>query len=318
MENNTIFKTNFTFDNQTSFYQGKVRDVYTVDNQLIVIATDRISAFDFVLPKPIPFKGQVLNQIATYFLERTRDIIPNWLISSPDENVSVGMKCEPFKIEVVVRGYLAGHAWREYSLGKRKICGVQLPDGLKEGDKLPHNIITPSTKSDKGHDEDISKEDLIGKNIIDQKVYEQIEEKALALFDRGSEIANERNLILVDTKYEFGKLDDQIILIDEIHTPDSSRYYVGDGYLERQEQGIKQIQLSKEFVREWLMAHNFQGKDGQEIPNMPDDFINQISSNYINLYEKLTGKQFIKADANINSLDRIKFNLSKAGFTFLQ
>ena len=296
---NTLDKTNYQFKNQSAFYKGKVRDVYTINhNILVMIASDRISAFDVVLPNGIPYKGQVLNQIAAQFLNATKDIVPNWLISSPHPNVSIGKMCEPFKIEMVVRGYLAGHAARTYQSGLRNICGVILPDGLKENDKLPFPIITPTTKASKGHDEDISKEEIIKQGIVSKEHYEQLEKYSLAIYARGQEISNKMGLILVDTKYEFGLFNNQIHLMDEIHTPDSSRYFYLEGYDERQLEGIEQKQLSKEFVRKWLIENGFQGKDGQVIPEMNEDWINQISARYIELFEKVTGHKFIKSNYN--------------------
>jgi phosphoribosylaminoimidazole-succinocarboxamide synthase len=296
---NTLDKTNYQFKNQSAFYKGKVRDVYTINhNILVMIASDRISAFDVVLPNGIPYKGQVLNQIAAQFLNATKDIVPNWLISSPHPNVSIGKMCEPFKIEMVVRGYLAGHAARTYQSGLRNICGVILPDGLKENDKLPYPIITPTTKASKGHDEDISKEEIIKQGIVSKEHYEQLEKYSLAIYARGQEISNKMGLILVDTKYEFGLFNNQIHLMDEIHTPDSSRYFYLEGYDERQLKGVEQKQLSKEFVRKWLIENGFQGKDGQVIPEMNEEWINQISSRYIELFEKVTGHKFIKSNYN--------------------
>lgn len=296
---NTLDKTNYQFKNQSAFYKGKVRDVYTINhNILVMIASDRISAFDVVLPNGIPYKGQVLNQIAAQFLNATKDIVPNWLISSPHPNVSIGKMCEPFKIEMVVRGYLAGHAARTYQSGLRNICGVTLPDGLKENDKLPFPIITPTTKASKGHDEDISKEEIIKQGIVSKEHYEQLEKYSLAIYARGQEISNKMGLILVDTKYEFGLFNNQIHLMDEIHTPDSSRYFYLEGYDERQLKGVEQKQLSKEFVRKWLIENGFQGKDGQVIPEMNEDWINQISARYIELFEKVTGHKFIKSNYN--------------------
>ena len=296
---NTLDKTNYQFKNQSAFYKGKVRDVYTINhNILVMIASDRISAFDVVLPNGIPFKGQVLNQIAAQFLNATKDIVPNWLISSPHPNVSIGKMCEPFKIEMVVRGYLAGHAARTYQSGLRNICGVTLPEGLKENDKLPFPIITPTTKASKGHDEDISKEEIIKQGIVSKEHYEQLEKYSLAIYARGQEISNKMGLILVDTKYEFGLFNNQIHLMDEIHTPDSSRYFYLEGYDERQLEGIEQKQLSKEFVRKWLIENGFQGKDEQVIPEMNEDWINQISARYIELFEKVTGHKFIKSNYN--------------------
>ncbi len=296
---NTLDKTNYQFKNQSAFYKGKVRDVYTINhNILVMIASDRISAFDVVLPNGIPYKGQVLNQIAAQFLNATKDIVPNWLISSPHPNVSIGKMCEPFKIEMVVRGYLAGHAARTYQSGLRNICGVTLPEGLKENDKLPFPIITPTTKASKGHDEDISKEEIIKQGIVSKEHYEQLEKYSLAIYARGQEISNKMGLILVDTKYEFGLFNNQIHLMDEIHTPDSSRYFYLEGYNERQLKGVEQKQLSKEFVRKWLIENGFQGKDEQVIPEMNEEWINQISARYIELFEKVTGHKFIKSNYN--------------------
>src|SRR6185436_804689 len=284
----------FTFPNQTKFYQGKVRDVYTIDNRwLVMIASDRISAFDVILPKLIPFKGQVLNQIAAYMLNATKDICPNWLMNVPAPTASIGKKCRPFKIEMVVRGNLTGHAWRTYSSGKRKLCGVAMPDGMKENDFFPSPVVTPSTKAEAGHDEDISKAEIITKDLATEEEWTIIENYALKLFDRGKEIAARQGLILVDTKYEFGKIDDTIYLMDEIHTPDSSRYFYADGFEERQQKGEKQKQLNKEFVREWLIANNFMGKEGQTVPEMSDEWVNTISQRYIELYEKVIGKKFV-------------------------
>lgn len=308
---NTLDKTNYQFKNQSAFYKGKVRDVYTINhNILVMIASDRISAFDVVLPNGIPYKGQVLNQIAAQFLNATKDIVPNWLISSPHPNVSIGKMCEPFKIEMVVRGYLAGHAARTYQSGLRNICGVILPDGLKENDKLPCPIITPTTKASKGHDEDISKEEIIKQGIVSKEHYEQLEKYSLAIYARGQEISNKMGLILVDTKYEFGLFNNQIHLMDEIHTPDSSRYFYLEGYDERQLKGVEQKQLSKEFVRKWLIENGFQGKEGQVIPEMNEEWINQISARYIELFEKVTGHKFIKSNYNqINKDVEMAINL---------
>ena len=293
----TLTETHFNFPNQTAYYKGKVRDVYTIENNILVmIASDRISAFDVVLPRGIPYKGQVLNQIAEQFLNATKDIVPNWLLASPHPNVTVGKQCEPFKVEMVVRGYLAGHAARTYTSGLRILCGVTLPDGLKENDKLPTPIITPTTKASEGHDEDISKEEIIKQGIVIKEHYEQLEKYTLALYARGQEIANKMGLILVDTKYEFGLYSNQITLMDEIHTPDSSRYFYLEGYAERQAKGEEQKQLSKEFVRRWLIENGFQGKEGQTIPTMSDEWVNEISSRYIELYEKVTGNKFVKAN----------------------
>ena len=283
----------FQFPEQTPFYKGKVRDVYTIgDDMLVMVASDRISAFDVILPEPIPYKGQVLNQIAAYMLEATADICPNWLLSVPAPNVSIGKKCVPFKIEMVVRGNLTGHAWRTYSAGKRLLCGVSMPEGMKENDYFPTPIITPSTKAAEGHDEDISKEDIIAQGLASAEDWNTLENYTLALFERGKEIAARQGLILVDTKYEFGKIGDTIYLMDEIHTPDSSRYFYADGFEERQSKGEKQKQLSKEFVREWLIANNFMGKEGQTVPAMEPDWINTISKRYIELYEQVIGKKF--------------------------
>jgi len=306
---NTISTTNYNFPGQLSVYKGKVRDVYTLDNDLVVmIASDRISAFDHVLPKGIPFKGQVLNQIATLFLNATKDIVPNWLLATPDPSVSIGMKCEPIRVEMVIRGYLAGHAAREYALGKREVCGVTLPEGLKENDRFPEPIITPTLKADAGHDEDISREEIIAKNYVPKEIYEQLEVYTRALFQRGSEMALERGLLLVDTKYEFGLKDGKVILIDEIHTPDSSRYFYADGYQERQDKGENQKQLSKEFVRQWLIDNHFQGLEGQTIPNMPEEFVQLVTDRYIELFEKISGTTFVKAD-NTNIEARIQKNV---------
>jgi phosphoribosylaminoimidazole-succinocarboxamide synthase len=294
---NTLDKTDFHFKNQTAFYKGKVRDVYTIAGKyLVMIASDRISAFDVVLPRGIPYKGQVLNQIAAEFLNATKDIVPNWLVNSPHPNVSIGKMCEPFKVEMVVRGYLAGHAARTYASGLRTLCGVNLPEGLKENDKLPSPIITPTTKASEGHDEDISREEIIRRGIVNKEHYGQLEKYTLALYARGQEIANKMGLILVDTKYEFGLYEGKITLMDEIHTPDSSRYFYLEGYEERQKAGQEQKQLSKEFVRRWLIENGFQGKDGQKVPAMSDEWVNEISSRYIELYEKVTGKKFAKGD----------------------
>lgn len=304
-----ITSTNFNFPNQKDVYNGKVRDVYNINDEfLTMIVTDRISAFDVVLPKGIPFKGQVLNQLAKMFLKSTEDIVPNWMISSPDPNVTIGHFCKPFKIEMVIRGYLTGHAWRTYKSGKREICGVEMPDGMVEHQKFPTPIITPSTKADFGHDEDISREDILRKGIVKEKDYLKLEEFTRAIFKRGSEMADERGLILVDTKYEFGKKDGKIFLIDEIHTPDSSRYFYKDGYRQRQENGEPQKQLSKEFVREWLMENGFQGKDGQKIPQMNKEFVESVSNRYIELFEKVSGTKFEKPDF-INPIERIEKNV---------
>src|SRR3954470_18509039 len=278
---NAITETHFNFPKQTAFYKGKVRDVYSIgDETLVMIVSDRISAFDVVLPKGIPYKGQVLNQIAAKFLKAVEDIVPNWVISVPDPMVTVGLLCDPFKVEMVIRGYLSGHAWREYKAGKRELCGVKMPDGMKENDKFPEPLITPTTKASVGHDEDISKEEIIKQGLVSKEDYENLEKYTRAVFQRGTEIAAKMGLILVDTKYEFGKKDGKIYLIDEIHTPDSSRYFYKEGYAERQQKGEPQKQLSKEFVREWLMANAFQGKDGQRIPEMTDEVVKSISERY--------------------------------------
>jgi len=303
----------FQFPDQTAFYRGKVRDVYTIhDRWLVMIASDRISAFDVVLPKPIPFKGQVLNQIAAYMLDATNDICPNWLIDVPASNVSIGKKCNPFKIEMVVRGNLTGHAWRTYSSGKRLLCGVTMPDDLRENDYFPAPIITPSTKAEQGHDEDISAEEIIARELATSREWNILSEYSLQLFERGKEIAAKRGLILVDTKYEFGKIGDTLYLMDEIHTPDSSRYFYADGFEERQAKGERQKQLSKEFVREWLISNNFMGKEGQSVPEMNDEWINTISQRYIELYEKVIGKKFISQSlAPEDSYQRILASLGK-------
>ena len=308
---NSIPATNFQFPNQTGFYKGKVRDVYSFEKHLVMVATDRISAFDVILPRAIPYKGQVLNQIAAYFLNATADIVPNWLEEVPDPNVTIGIKCQPFPVEMVVRGYLAGHAWREYNSGKRTVCGVALPDGLKENDKLPQPVITPTTKAHEGHDEDISREEILSQGLVSEQDYEHLEKYTLALFNRGTEMASDQGLILVDTKYEFGKLDETIYLIDEIHTPDSSRYFYKDVYEENQRLSLPQKQLSKEFVREWLIQNGFQGKDGQSIPEMDDAWILQISERYIELYEKVTGIRFQKNKTE-NPVERIETAIRKA------
>ena len=307
--NRGIKETNFKFPGQLGFYKGKVRDVYFFEQEIVVIATDRISAFDVVLPEPIPYKGQVLNQIAAKFLKATQDIAPNWLLEVPDPNVSIGHRCKPYPVEMVIRGYLAGHAWREYRDGKRSLCGVPLPDGLKENDKLPKPIITPSTKADEGHDEDITREEIIAQGLVSEQDYEQLEKHTYALFERGTLLAQEKGLILVDTKYEFGSMDGKIYLIDEIHTPDSSRYFYMEGYKERQDKNEPQKQLSKEFVRQWLIANGFQGKEGQAIPEMTPEVVNAISERYIELYEKVTGEKFTKTEDT--SLERIEQNIKK-------
>lgn len=305
----TINATNYNFPGQESIYRGKVREVYSLKNDIVVmIASDRISAFDHILPKGIPYKGQVLNQVATLFLDATKDIVPNWLLGTPDPSVAVGLKCEPIRVEMVIRGYLAGHSAREYALGKRELCGVKLPEGMKENDRFPEPIITPASKADEGHDEDISREEIIAQGIVPEEIYLQLEKYTRALFQRGTEMAAERGLILVDTKYEFGMKDGKVYLIDEIHTPDSSRYFYADGYEERQAKGEAQKQLSKEFVRQWLIEHDFQGLDGQKMPEMPDEFVNTITERYIELYEKIVGKSFVKAD-NSNIEKRIEENV---------
>ena len=301
--------SNFNFPGQKKVYKGKVRDVYTLENDILVmVASDRISAFDHILPKGIPFKGQVLNQVATLFLNATQDIVPNWLIGNPDPSVAIGYACEPIRVEMVIRGYLAGHAAREYKSGKRMLCGVTLPEGMKENDRFPEPIITPATKAEEGHDEDISREDILSKNIVPEEIYRQMEDYTRALFQRGTEMAAERGLILVDTKYEFGLKNGQVILIDEIHTPDSSRYFYAEGYEERQAKGEAQKQLSKEFVRQWLIENGFQGLEGQLMPEMPDDFVNIVTDRYIELYERITGKAFEKSEStDINT--RIEKNV---------
>lgn len=307
-----IKSTNFNFPGQTAVYHGKVRDVYTVGDKLVVVATDRISAFDHILPKPIPHKGAVLNQIAQHFLNATADIVPNWLQAVPHPNVSVGQRCEPVRIEMVIRGYLAGHAAREYKAGKRVLCGVTLPEGLKENDKLPTPIITPSTKAMEGHDEDISREEILARKLVPEDIYTTMEQYTYAVFARGQQMANERGLILVDTKYEFGVVDGKVMLIDEIHTPDSSRYFYLEGYEERQAKGEPQQQLSKEFVRQWLIENGFQGKDGQQMPDMPDTFVDTITNRYIELYEKVTGKTFMR-----NESENVLQDIEKAVGSYL-
>ncbi len=289
-----IKETNFNFPNQSDFYRGKVRDIYFFSDFLAMVASDRISAFDVVLPRAIPYKGQVLNQIASKFLKATEDIVPNWIQATPDPNVSIGLKCETYPVEMVIRGYLAGHAWREYRAGKRQLCGVELPDGLKENDKLPFPIITPTTKAKEGHDEDISREEILKQGLVSEREYKQLEKYTQAIFKRGTELAADQGLILVDTKYEFGHKDGEIYLIDEIHTPDSSRYFYKEGYEERQRNNEKQKQLSKEFVRQWLIENGFQGKEGQQIPEMTDEVVKSISDRYIELFEKVTGDKFVK------------------------
>ena len=304
-----ITKTAFKFPNQINHYKGKVRDVYNINNEhLVMVVSDRISAFDIVLPKGIPYKGQVLNQLADKFLKATEDIVPNWSLASPDPNVTIGHYCEPFKVEMVIRGYLTGHAWRTYKSGERMLCGVQMPDGMKEHQKFPEPILTPSTKEDEGHDEDISREEIISQGLVSEEDYLKLEDYTRKIFQRGTEMAAERGLILVDTKYEFGKKEDQIYLIDEIHTPDSSRYFYVDGYQERLDNDQNQRQLSKEFVREWLMENGFQGKEGQSIPEMDDEFVQSVSDRYIELYENVSGEKFVKAE-NIDSVERIEKNV---------
>jgi len=295
--NNALLSTDFEFQGQTGFYRGKVRDVYTIqDKWMVMIASDRISAFDVVLPRAIPYKGQVLNQIAVYFLDATADIVPSWKLASPDPVVTIGKLCKPFAVEMIVRGYLSGSAWRTYKKGMREICGVAVPDGLREHERLPQPIITPTTKAAEGHDEDISREDIIRTGIVSEADYVQLEQYAMALFERGTEMAAKQGLILVDTKYEFGKADNQILLIDEIHTPDSSRYFMAEEYQQRFDAGQVQKQLSKEFVREWLMENGFQGLAGQKVPEMTDDFVQKVSERYIELFELVTGQKFVPAD----------------------
>lgn len=305
-------ETNFDFKDQKSVYHGKVRDVYNIaDKYMVMVATDRISAFDVVLPEGIPYKGQVLNQVAEFFLDSTNDIVPNWKLSCPDPMVTVGLCCEPLKIEMIVRGYLAGSAWRDYKAGAREICGVKLPEGLRENEKLPEPILTPTTKADAGHDENISREEIIARGIVPEKVYEQVEKYALALFKRGTEIAAKQGLILVDTKYEFGLKDGEVILIDEIHTPDSSRYFYADGYQERFEKGEEQKQLSKEFVRQWLISNGFMGRPGEVVPEMTPEYCESVSKRYIELYEKITGRRFEPVTSGGDLHDRIENNISE-------
>lgn len=309
--NNTIIETNFNFPGQKSVYHGKVREVYTLENNLLImVATDRLSAFDVVMPKGIPYKGQILNQIATKMMRDTEDIVPNWLIATPDPNVAIGEACDPFKVEMVIRGYLSGHAAREYKAGKRMLCGIEMPEGMKENDKFPSPIITPATKAEMGdHDEDISREDILKRGIVSEEDYLQLEDYTRKLFQRGTEIAAERGLILVDTKYEFGKTKEgKVVLIDEIHTPDSSRYFYSEGYEFRQQNNEPQKQLSKEFVRQWLIENGFQGLEGQSVPTMSDDYIKTVSERYIELYENITGESFIKADVS-NIHHRIEKNV---------
>lgn len=307
---NTLVKTDFNFPMQESVYHGKVRDVYFLENDLLVmIATDRISAFDVILPQGIPYKGQVLNQIAAKFLDATADILPNWKIATPDPMVTVGYKCQPYKVEMVIRGYLTGSAWRDYKAGARTLCGIQLPEGMVENQKFPTPIITPTTKADEGHDENISKEEIIAQGLVSREEYEQLEKYTYALFQRGTEIAAQKGLILVDTKYEFGNRNGQIYLIDEIHTPDSSRYFYADTYEELFKAGAEQRQLSKEFVRKWLMENGFQGKEGQTVPEMTEEYCESVSQRYIELYEKIVGEKFVKADIN-DLLSRIESNIT--------
>lgn len=304
-----IKETNFQFPGQEKVIRGKVRDIYLFEDKIALIASDRISAFDVILPEAIPYKGQILNQIAAYFLDATKEIVPNWLQGTPDPNVAIGIRCKPYAVEMVVRGYLAGHAWREYRDGKRLLCGVPLPEGLKENDKLPTPIITPTTKAEEGHDMDISREEIIAQGIVPEEEYIQLEKYSLALFEKGTNMAHDKGLILVDTKYEFGNKDGVIYLIDEVHTPDSSRYFYLEGYEERQTKGEKQKQLSKEFVREWLISNNFQGKTGQTIPEMTQEVVNSISNRYIELFEAITGKKFT-TDKKVGSIiDRIEQNI---------
>ena len=309
---NSLTKTDFNFPEQTEVYKGKVRDVYSIGEEyLVMVASDRISAFDHILPAGIPYKGQILNQVATYFLKATEDIVPNWLIDVPDANVAIGLRCEPIRIEMVIRGYLTGHAWREYKAGKRILCGVEMPDGMNENDPFPKPIITPSTKADEGHDEDISREEILKQGIVDEAIYIQLENFTRKLYQRGVEMAKERGLILVDTKYEFGLKDGKIILMDEIHTPDSSRYFYLEGYQERQDKGEQQRQLSKEFVRQWLIENGFQGLEGQTMPEIPQDFVELITQRYIELYEKVTGHSFVKSDTS-HIEERIEKNTVQA------
>lgn len=306
---NAITKSTFEFKGQTNVYNGKVRDVYTLDNGLLVmVASDRISAFDHVLPKGIPFKGQVLNQVATMFLEATKDIVPNWLLATPDPSVAVGYACEPIRVEMVIRGYMSGHAAREYKAGKRILCGVPMPEGMKENDKFPVPIITPATKAEEGHDEDISREEILAQGIVPEDIYVKLEDYTRRLFQRGTEMAAKQGLILVDTKYEFGIRDGEVYLIDEIHTPDSSRYFYAEGYEERQENDEPQKQLSKEFVRQWLIENGFQGLEGQTMPEMPEEFVSVVTDRYIELFEKITGDTFEKSDTS-DIQDRIQKNV---------
>lgn len=307
----SIKETNFQFKGQTHFYKGKVRDVYYFPDKIVAVASDRISAFDHILPRPIPYKGQILNQIAAKFLMETKNIVPNWLESCPDPNVSVGKRCSPIPIEMVIRGYLAGHAWREYKAGKRLLCGIPLPEGLKENDQLPQPIITPATKAEEGHDEDISREEILSRGIVNEKDYSLMESNTHALYQYGVEYANSRGLILVDTKYEFGRYDGEILLIDEVHTPDSSRYFYLEGYQKKQAMGETQKQLSKEFVRQWLISQGFQGLPGQSMPKMDDVVVNSISERYIELFEKVTGQKFQKTN-NGSIMERIEHNIQSS------
>jgi phosphoribosylaminoimidazole-succinocarboxamide synthase len=309
--NKALTRTDFSFEGQKNVYHGKVRDVYNINNEyLVMVVSDRISAFDVVLPEGIPYKGQVLNQIAAKFLDATSDIVPNWKVATPDPNVTVGHHCEPFKVEMVIRGYLTGHAWREYKSGKRMLCGVPMPDGMVENQMFPKPILTPTTKASEGHDEDISRDEIIAQGLVSRVDYEMLEDYTRKVFQRGTEMAMEKGLILVDTKYEFGKKDGKIYLIDEIHTPDSSRYFYAEGYEERLAKGENQKQLSKEFVRQWLIENNFQGKDGQVIPEMDEAFVRSVSDRYIELFENITGDRFVKSDI-VNIHDRIEKNISE-------
>ena len=310
---NALRETNFQFDPPAELYRGKVRDVYRRGDELLMVASDRISSFDHVLPRPIPHKGQILNQTARHFLDATRDICPNWLEGSPDPNVAIGKACRPIPIEMVIRGYVVGHAWREYAAGRRTLCGVPLPEGLREADAFPEPIITPATKAEEGHDEDISREDILARGLVDPATYARLEDYTRQLYARGVAMAAERGLLLVDTKYEFGLLDGEVYLIDEIHTPDSSRYFYAEGYAERQASGERQRQLSKEFVREWLIAHGFRGLAGQTMPDMPNEFVASVTDRYVELYETITGKAFVAADTG-DIAGRIRANLAGAGW----
>ena len=308
-----LLRTDFTFSPPASKYAGKVRDVYRRGEELLMVATDRISSFDHILPRAIPHKGQILNQIATHFLESTRDICPNWLATVPDPNVAIGRACEPIPIEMVIRGYLVGHAWRTYRDGKRELCGVSLPEGMREADAFPEPIITPATKAEEGHDEDISREEILARKLVDPRVYARMEDYTRRLYARGRAMAAERGLLLVDTKYEFGRYNGELTLIDEIHTPDSSRYFYAEGYAERQATGKRQRQLSKEFVREWLIANGFQGLEGQTMPEMPDAFVEEITQRYTELFERVTGRTFAPADTS-NIMSRIRGNVAREGW----